>query len=345
MGSVTEAVDKVADGPDDGASVSVVIPCRNEIDNLPAVLAGIEAQSLPPLEVLAVDGRSTDGSREWLELAAAARPWLRVLDNPEKTIPNALNHGLAAARGEYVARMDAHARYVPDYLGGVVGAFARDPAIVGVGGWMETGGTGTWGEAIAAVMRRPVGMGGAPHRVHGRGGPVDHVFSGCYRREALLAVGGYDPDLRANEDFEMDVRLRGAGGVVWLDPNVGSTWYAPSSLPALITAMARYGHFKAHTLRRHPRSLRPRQLAPPLLVLGLVTSVALGPRWFTATAASYVIGTGVAGARAAAADGASRWRAALVPAAVHLSWGSGLLSGIAAVAARGFSGREAARTR
>jgi succinoglycan biosynthesis protein ExoA len=313
--------------------VSVIIPVRNERDRLPRLLALVEAQTLwaggEPDQVVVMDGDSTDGTRGYLEQARARRRWLTVVDNPDRIVPCALNRGLAAATGELVARMDAHADYAPDYLAALVRRLGEQPEVVGAGGAMSTAGSGRWGGAIAATLRRRIGLGGARHRVGGAGGPIPHVFTGVYRASALRAVGGWDETMAANEDFEADTRLRAAGGELWLVPDAQSVWFVRESLPALAEQMWRYGFYKARTLLLHPGSLRLRQLAPPALVLGLPLAVLARPRLGTVLVGGYLGLAAGAGAAAASQDGASVWRGALVPPVVHVCWGAGLLAGLA----------------
>jgi len=310
----------------------VIIPVRDEISRIPAVLDNVAAQTVPPDEVIVVDGMSTDGTWEWLrERARTGSGRLVVVRNEKRVIPAALNLGIGAARGELIARMDAHADYPADYLEQLTGLLADRPELTGAGSAMTTAGRGAWGRAIAAVLSRRIGLGGARHRVGGRGGPIEHVFTGCYRRSALVAAGGYDERLPANEDYEMDVRLRAAGGTLWLHPAARSTWYVRDGPVATARQMFRYGYCKARTLRLHPSSLRPRQLAPPVLVLTLaglgLLSPVIGPYPVAAAAGAYLVTCGAAGAWAARADGASGWRGSVVPPLVHLSWGAGVLIG------------------
>jgi succinoglycan biosynthesis protein ExoA len=309
-------------------SVSVVVPVRNERDRVSDLLAAIEAQTLRPIEVLVADGRSDDGTLEWLRAAAEHRPWLRVVENPDRVIPNGLNLAIARAKGEIVARMDAHAHYAPDYLLQVATVLAARSEVVGVGGAMATSGRGPWGRAIAAVLRRRIGLGGARHRTGGSGGPIDHIFSGAYRRQALIEIGGYDPTLHANEDYEVDHRLRQAGGTIWLEPHAHATWYARETATALACQMWRYGFFKARTLHLHPRSLQPRQLAPPALVLYLTAVTVSRPRLGLASWLCYLSAAIGLGAAAGRADRVSAWRAGLATPVIHLSWGLGLLVGL-----------------
>ncbi|WP_299038893.1 glycosyltransferase family 2 protein [uncultured Pseudokineococcus sp.] len=308
------------------STVSVVIPCRDELTALPRLVEALRRQSLQPDEVVVADGMSTDGTRQVLADLAASDPRVVVVDNPDRTVPAAMNVLLARATGDYVARMDTHAEYAPDYLEAVVGVLDRDPGAVAVGSAMATAGRGRWGRAIAAVLGRRIGLGGASHRVGGAAGPVPHVFSGCYRRSAVLEAGGWDERLRANEDFEADQRV-GRLGRILLEPSATSTWYVREAPRALAVQMWRYGFYKALTLRLHPDSLKVRQLAPPAVVAGLLATTAVRPRAGLGLLAAYLAVAGAAGARAASADGADAWRGAVVPPVVHLSWGAGLLAG------------------
>ena len=333
MTSPARAAVGVPEGQGTGqARVSVIIPCRDERPKLPQVLAMLRAQTLPPDEIVVADGRSTDGSREFLEEAANDVPGLRVVDNPRRIVPAALNVALAATTGRYVARMDTHATYAPDYLETVVRVLDERQDVAAVGGAMATEGRGDWGRAIASTLRRRFGLGGASHRVGGAAGPAPHVFSGCYRREALEDAGGWDLRLRANEDFEADQRVA-RSGLIWLEPSARTTWYVRESLPALARQMWRYGYYKGLTLRLHPSSLKVRQLAPPLLVAGLAGLSLVHRPAAGAAGAAYVAAAAGLGARAAAEDGADAWRGALVPPVVHGAWGAGLLAGLLRFAA------------
>ena len=327
--------------------VSVIVPSRDEVHNLPRVLAMIAAQTLRPDEVVIADGMSTDGSRELLAAAAAAGDVpVRVVDNPDRIVPAGLNRALEAATGDIVARMDTHADYEPDYLEQVVGFLRAHPEVDAVGGAMATAGRGPWGTAIAATLSRSFGLGGARHRVGGEAGPIQHVFSGCYRRAILIDAGGWDERFVANEDFEADLRVAAAGGTIWLHPAARTTWYVRSTPSALAKQMWRYGFYKGLTLHLHPSSLRLRQLVPPAVVLALVVALVVSPPLGALAAAGYLLVAGAAGARAAAEDGASPLRGACVPPIVHLSWGAGLIAGFVrftrARGARATVGRTAA---
>jgi hypothetical protein len=251
-----------------------------------------------------------------------------VLDNPDVVIPAALNRAVAATTAEIVARMDAHAQYAPDYLECIIKVLASRPDVAGAGGAMRTEGSGPWGEAIAAVLRSRWALGGAPHRIGGAGGPVDHVFCTAYRRDVVIAAGGWDAHLLANEDAELDYRVGATIGPIWLEPRAQSTWMTRTSPTALARQMWRYGFFRARTVHLHPTSLRVRHLAPVMVAGGLALGLVVRPRWGMRATALYLTAGGTVAAVTASGAGASRWRAAVALPIVHLAWGSGMLIGL-----------------
>lgn len=307
--------------------VTVIVPCRDEIDRLPDFVTSVEHQTLPPDQIVIADGMSTDGTREWLGDLARRDPRITVVDNVDRIVPAALNVALEAADGDLVARMDTHADYPADYLRVLVDFLVDHPDVAAAGGAMATAGTGRSGRAIAATLRRPFGLGGARHRVGGHAGPITHVFSGCYRRAAIMAAGGWDPRLKANEDYEADLRVAQAVGEVWLVSDASTTWYVRESLPRLARQMWNYGFHKALTMYLHPSSIKARQLVPPALALSLVGGPLLHRR-LRLLLPAYLTVSAVAGAAAAREDGADPLVGALVPATVHLSWGAGLIIGL-----------------
>jgi succinoglycan biosynthesis protein ExoA len=310
------------------SSVSVIVPVRNERQRIAEVLAGIEAQTVRPIEVVVADGASTDGTREWLEGAASTRPWLRVVDNPDRVIPAGLNRCVRVCTGDVVARMDAHAGYAPDYLETLLRFLDAHPDVPGAGGLMRTVGEGRWGHAIAAVLSRPWGLGGAPHRVGGSAGPVDHVFCTAYRREAILKAGGWDRAMLANEDAELDYRVGAGAGRIWLEPSATSVWTTRSTPGALARQMWRYGYYRARTVHLHPRSLRWRHLAPVVVAAGLPGLVLARRRAGLAATAAYLGAAGALGGATSRAAGASAWRGAIALPVVHLCWGGGMAAGL-----------------
>jgi succinoglycan biosynthesis protein ExoA len=180
-------------------------------------------------------------------------------------------------------------------------------------------------------MRSPAGAGGATYRVGGSEGPADTVYLGVFRREALRAVGGFDPAFTRNQDAELNLRLRRAGFEVWFDPELAVAYQPRDRVGALASQYLQYGRWRRLTARTHAGSLALRQLAAPALVVGILGATVLG----AATGVWLVLGLGlalyVAALIIASAAAVPVLRlapaGALALAAMHLSWGVGFLLG------------------
>jgi glycosyltransferase involved in cell wall biosynthesis len=310
--------------------VTVVVPARDEEKAIGATLDSLRAQDYRTLQILVVDGGSSDDTVAIVEKHAADDPRVELLHNPRHTIPVSLNIALAAARGRWLVRMDAHSTVDPGYVSAAV-ARLREGRWGGVGGRKDGVGTTPAGQAIAAALGSRFGVGGSiyHHGVHEQ--EVDHIPFGAYPTELVRQLGGWDENLVANEDFEFDHRLRATGAVLLFDPALRIAWQSKQSLGELYRQYHRYGRGKVDVARLHPGSLRPRHLLPPLLVPYLAGAAALAarrPALAAAMVAPYATGLAVASARTAQRlddPGARR----LVPAAflaMHVGWGLGAWS-------------------
>jgi succinoglycan biosynthesis protein ExoA len=319
--------------------VSVVMPVFNEERHLGATLAALARQTYPreQLEVLVVDGRSTDATRTVVRTFAEHHPKLRLvlLDNPERIIPCGMNLGIRAARGEIIVRMDGHTIPADDYVESCVAALERAEADV-VGGCISPHGDTPFSRAVAVAQVTRLGAGDAAFHHATTPGFVDTVYLGAFRRHVLERVGLYDPGLLRNEDYELAVRSRRAGFRLYLDPNIRSR-YTPRGTPlALAHQYAAYGWWKVETLRRHPTSLRWRQAVPALFVATLLLSLLLAPfsRWGAGSLAALLIAylgahalaaVAMARTRRYPAAGANRLLVHAAIAIIHLCWGAGFL--------------------
>ena len=312
--------------------VSVLTPVLNEERHLPHALRGMLAQRFAgTAEFLFIDGGSTDRSREILAEHAARDPRIRVLDNPARRTPQALNIGLRAARGTYVARMDAHTHYPGDYLKLGVERLERGD-VVSVSGPQLAVGEGEWSRRIALALDTPLGVGGARFRRRSDEEiEVDSGFTGLWRRDVLLAHGGWDEEWINDQDLELAARLRKDGGRIVCIPDMAASYIPRDSLSALARQYWRYGYYRVKTSRRHPESLRPSQLLPPLLALGTAAAaVPIRPlaRPGRAVLALYSLALVASTARTARTAGVRE--AAPLPvvyAAMHLPYGVGFLQG------------------
>jgi glycosyltransferase involved in cell wall biosynthesis len=255
--------------------VSIIIPCYNEQATIRLLLEAIYQQTFPRenLEVIIADGLSTDRTRTEISFFQQNNPDLviRVVDNPKKTIPAALNRGLEVANGHYIVRLDAHSMPESNYVQLCV---ADLDAGLGenIGGVWEIwpGGEGWIARAIAKAASHPLGVGDALYRYTTQAGAVDTVPFGAFRRETFLRLGSFDESLLTNEDYEFNARLRLQGGKIWLDPEIRSIYFSRPNLESLARQYWRYGYWKWRMLRRYPKTLRWRQALPPLFVASLI---------------------------------------------------------------------------
>ena len=318
--------------------VSIIVPCYNEQATIHLLLEAICAQTVPTheMEVVIADGMSTDGTRAAIAGFQQKHPALtvRMVDNPRRNIPAALNSALAAAEGQFIVRLDAHSMPAQDYVERCLENLraGRGENIGGV--WeIRPRGTGLIPRAIAVAAAHPLGVGDALYRYTEQAGPVDTVPFGAFRREVFERFGQFDESLLTNEDYEFNARLRQGGGKVWLDPRVRSVYFARANLRELARQYWRYGFWKWRMLRRYPTTLRWRQALPPLFVLGIGMLVILAPFFALARLAlglalmTYALVL-VAGSLPAARRRSDARLAAAVPLAIatmHVCWGAGFL--------------------
>lgn len=311
------------------------MPVFNEEAHIERSITAMLAQDFDRgIEVLVVDGASTDGTREIIQRFAAADQRVRVLSNPARLIPKALNIGLRDARGEYIARMDAHAYYPPGYVRRAVDRLEMG-GVTCVSGPQLPHGEGRWSRRVALALRTRLGMGGASFRSATRETEVDTAFTGVWPREKLLALNGWDERWPINEDAELAARIRERGGKYVCIPDMAARYVPRDSLARLARQYYRYGMYRAKTARHHSNGLRRSHLLPPGVLVGLVaaTAASLRVRPALRVAAMAYAGALAAGAVEAAGEqdaGASdlAWLP-LIFATMHITWGAGFLVGCA----------------
>ncbi len=312
--------------------VTVVVPARNEEANLGPCLSSILNQDWRNLQLLVVDGASTDGTRAVVQGFAGRDPRVELLVNPQGTIPGSLNLALRAARGSWFIRVDAHASVPPDYVRRLV-HHLESGDWGGVGGRKDGQGITPAGRAIAAAMASPFGVGNSTYH-HGRCvRTVDHIPFGAYPTALARELGGWDERLLANEDYEFDYRVRRQGRQLLFDPELKIGWQCRQAVPELFHQYRRYGRGKADVARLHPASLQPRHVVAPgllgswlgaLLLLPVVRMLAALPF------AVYLLG--LAFATAHTSRGLDRRARPYLPAAflaMHVGWGLGFWEGLA----------------
>ncbi len=259
--------------------VSVVVPMRNERRHIAAFVASLAAQDFTgTVEVLVADGDSTDGSVALLEERARATGVdLRVLPNPARSTSRGLNQCIAHATGDLIVRMDCHSTYPPDYLRRCAEA-ASETGAWNVGGVVEPRGRTAMERAVAAAMDCAFGgIGWTRHSGTAERVEVDTVTFGAFRPDAFRQAGTFDEDLVRNQDDELNLRLRLAGGRIVLDPGIRVSYVPRGSLRGVFSQYHGYGFWKVPVMLKHRRILSARSLAPLALVVSAGTLTALAP--------------------------------------------------------------------
>ena len=256
--------------------VSAIIAMRNEEAFIGKCLTSLAEQDYGAelLEVLVIDGRSTDRSREIVSAMRSKMPNLRLLDNERKVAPVAFNIGINNAQGEILTIISAHCYLASDYISRCVEYLAKTGAEC-VGGPIESIGETRTAKAIALAMSSPFGVGDALFRYSQREQYVDTLAFGTYHRDVFDRVGLFDEELVGNEDDEFNCRLRRRGGKLFLTPAIKSFYYSRASLRALWRQYFNYGFGKVRVVRKHPSSVRFRHLIPALFVASLILGALL----------------------------------------------------------------------
>lgn len=323
-------------------TVHVVMPVVNEERHLAAAVKRIIEQDYPgSLAVTMAVGPSRDHTLEVARKLAESHPRVHVVDNPSGKTPAGLNAAIASRDADVVVRVDGHAMIPKDYVRIGVETLQRTGAD-NVGGLMAAEGVSSFEQAVAQAMRSRFGVGDASFHVGGAEGPALTVYLGCFRKSALERVGGFDESMVRAQDWELNLRIRNSGGIVWFTPQMAVT-YRPRSTPAALARQYHdYGRWRREVVRRHPETVSLRYLAAPVTVvviaLGVVLAVAglvFGQSTLVllglAPAAVYVVGNLMASVWTALAERVSRLPVILgLPlafAVMHGAWGAGFLRG------------------
>ncbi len=311
--------------------VSVVMPVRNEGKHLAESLGSVLDQDYPGVfDVVLAVAASTDNTASVAASLAAQDPRVSLVTNPTGTTPDGLNAAIEASDGQVVARVDAHGALPADYLRVAV-TILRDSDAANVGGRALPEGIDKTQKAIALAMGSALGMGAARFRVGGEPGPADTVFPGVFRREWIEHVGGFNSAYGRAQDWEMNLRIRQAGGVVWFSPLICVTYRPRSSLRALAGQFYSTGQWRRRLSQEHSDALSLRYLAPPAVTALVALGAAGATLWWPlgvfplGYAAAVALGGGVI---SRGHPPAVRVRVPAVLATMHLSWGAGFIVGL-----------------
>jgi glycosyltransferase involved in cell wall biosynthesis len=241
---------------------SLLIPCRNEDEYISSLLDSILNQNfdLYHCETILVDGLSQDRTVEIAKTYMGKLPNLRIIENEKRTVPNALNKGIAIAQGKYIIRMDVHSIYPKNYISALL-HYMKILKADNVGGICITkpGNKGIVAFAIAESISHHFGVGNSYFRIKSKNiKEVDTVPFGCYRKEIFQKIGDFDPELTRNQDDEFNARLIENGGKIFLVPEIEIIYYARDKINKLFKMFYQYGLFKplVNKKLKHPATLR-----------------------------------------------------------------------------------------
>lgn len=325
-------------------AVSVIMPVLNEERHLRNSVHHILGQEYGgEMEVVIALGPSRDRTDEIAAELVREDPRVHTVPNPTGRTPAALNAAIQASRHPIVVRVDGHGMLSPNYIATAV-RLLEETGAQNVGGIMHAEGENAWEDAVAAAMTSRIGVGNAAFHTGGKAGPADTVYLGVFRREALEAAGGYNVEFVRAQDWELNFRIREAGGLIWFSPELKVQYRPRPSVRALAKQYKDYGRWRHVVARYHSGSINLRYLAAPAAVCAIAAGVVVGAAvtpWAFVLPAGYLaaITVGSVPAGKGLSLGA-RLRIPVALATMHVCWGYGFLTSPRSLAAKVIASRR-----
>ena len=253
--------------------VSVVMPLRNEEKYIKECISSLLLQDYPrdKMEWIFVDGQSIDNTVYILEEFKKQYPNLiYIYNNPDITVPYAMNIGIKHSHGKYIIRLDAHADYARDYISKCVHYLDLMPEVDNVGGIAITKAKTPLGITIAKMLSTKFGVGNSQFRTNGKSGFVDTVPFGAFRKEVFARLGGYDIRLTRNQDNEMNFRIRKNSGKIFMASDINFIYYCRDTIKGICQMALQNGKWNIITMRLVPGSMGWRHFIPFAFVSSLI---------------------------------------------------------------------------
>ncbi|MFD6426469.1 glycosyltransferase family 2 protein [Streptomyces sp. NPDC060198] len=325
-------------------AVSVIMPVLDEERHLRnSVRHILEQEYAGEMEVVIALGPSTDRTDEIAAELVREDSRVHTVPNPTGRTPAALNAAIAASRHPIVVRVDGHGMLSPDYIATAV-RLLEETGAQNVGGIMHAEGENAWEDAVAAAMTSRIGVGNAAFHTGGQAGPAETVYLGVFRREALEKAEGYNVEFIRAQDWELNFRIREAGGLIWFSPELKVQYRPRPSVRALAKQYKDYGRWRHVVARYHSGSINLRYLAPPTAVCAIAAGIVVGAAvtpWAFLVPAAYA--AAITAGSLPAGKGLSLKARAQIPVALatmHMSWGYGFLTSPRSLAKRVIAGRR-----
>lgn len=320
--------------------LSVVCPIYNEEKYIAKCIDSLLLQDYPKddLEIIFVDGMSTDKTREIIATYTEKYPFIKLLDNPKRIVPYAMNAGIKASRGDVIIRLDAHAIYEKNYFSSLTYGLKKFNAD-NIGSVCRTDVLNKNSKtlAIREVLSNRFGVGNSTFRTGiDRVQEVETVPFGCWKRDVFKKYGYYDTRLVRNQDIELNKRIIRGGGKIVIIPDTFCTYLARETLKAL--AKNNFGNGKWNILTvyytKEMRSLSVRHFVPLVFVLSLIVPALIGLFWWPALCVGvlslcvYLLALGIVSARLALSKGLNFFYLLISFIVLHVSYGWGSFIGI-----------------
>lgn len=315
-------------------SISFIMPVLNEEKHLASAISSIFDQiGLPKdqVEVILALGPSTDSTNQVAEALKSQFP-VKIVQNPTGKTPAGLNLAIKAAKNQIIVRVDAHSQLSPDYTKLAV-QILNETKAANVGGVMKAVGHTSLQQAIAWAYGSRLGLGGGAYHVGGQAGPSDSVYLGVFRKEILDKLGGFNEKMIRGQDWELNLRIRNSGELVYFDPRLEVTYYPRASLTKLAKQFFDTGAWRAELTRTHIAKANPRYFAPPVAVLAISIGLGLflagvGGILGLVPLAGYVFGLLLAAVSTRGLSFAARLNILIALPTMHFCWGTGFISGL-----------------
>ncbi len=315
-------------------SISFIMPVLNEEQHLATAVSSIfDQKDLPKgqVEVILALGPSTDNTNKVAEALNSQYP-VQIVENPTGKTPAGLNLAIKAAKNQVIVRVDAHSQLSPDYTKLAI-QILNETKAANVGGVMKAVGDTALQQAIAWAYGSRFGLGGGAYHVGGQAGPSDSVYLGVFRKDILEKLGGFNEKMIRGQDWELNLRIRNSGELVYFDPRLEVTYYPRASLGKLAKQFFDTGAWRAELTRSHIAKANPRYFAPPAAVLSITLGLGLYLLGFGGflgliPLSAYTLGLFVAATTAKGLSLPTKLNILIALPTMHFCWGVGFISGL-----------------
>lgn len=246
--------------------MTVICPVRNEAEYIENIIKFF-INSLPAeKELFIVDGKSTDNTREIISKYTSRYKNIFLIDNPDKTVPFALNIALKLSKGNPIVRLDAHTLYADDYFEKILETFEKTKADI-VGGPMRAIGKTNFQKAVALCTSTKFGVGDSMFHDEKYEGFTDSVYLGAWQNNIFKKIGLFDEEMIRNQDDEFHYRAKSKNLKIYLNPGIRSWYFPRNSINKLFRQYFQYGLYKPLVLKKVSSEWKLRHLIPSVFAI------------------------------------------------------------------------------